>query len=143
SYISGYNLSKLLTENNKLKMPYLLAGSEGTLGIITKARLKITKINPYKALIVTYYDDFLSAVRDGKNLLQFQPYAIETMDEKIIELAKNQPSLPSFIQKLIKDIKNINISEFQSQTKQDLEKQIENFLSNYSQKTLSKNAQSF
>ncbi|MDA0902581.1 MAG: FAD-binding and (Fe-S)-binding domain-containing protein, partial [Proteobacteria bacterium] len=141
-FVSGYNLGKLISQDNILRMPYLLAGSEGTLGIVTKARLKITKINPYKALIVVGYDSLANSLKDALNLLNFQPLAIESMDDKILDLARKQPLSP-FIQDLIKDVQNINIVEFQAATKQLLDQQVKAFMDDYSQKTLAKNAAVF
>ena len=141
-FASGYNLGLIFDGEGNLNTSYLLAGSEGTLGIITKARLSIVKLQTHKALIVVNYDDFDSALQDAKNLLRFNPYALETMDEKILELAKKQ-NLPDFIQKLIKDANNINILEFRDTSLESLKMQIEQFLLVFPKICLCINAKTF
>jgi len=126
---TGYNLSKLLS-GNKINLTYLLAGSEGTLAITTKARLKITPINKFRSLIVNHYKNFNDALKDVTTLIKYSPFAIETMDEEILKLSKGYPLFQE-IKEYIGAAKNINILEFQATTKKGLEKQTNKFLNDH------------
>jgi glycolate oxidase len=57
----GYRLDKVI--NNNAFFPHkIFAASEGTLGIVTSARLKIIDIPLYRQLVVASFEDLLSAV---------------------------------------------------------------------------------
>jgi FAD/FMN-containing dehydrogenase len=67
----------------------LISGSEGTLAFVTELKLKLT-INPkYKALFAISYSSFNFALEAARDLLTYNPLAIETVDDNIVELAKN------------------------------------------------------
>lgn len=138
-FATGYNLDKLTGKDFNLN--YLIAGSEGSLGVITKARLKIKPILKHQALIITHYRDFNECLKDASNLLKFKPLAIETMDETLLSLSKTHP-LYQDIEKYLKDAKHnaINIIEFKAETKKALDVLTSNFLKNYQQKSLCYNA---
>ena len=86
-FFTGYNLGHTLTDDG-INLTKLLSGSEGTLAYITELTLKLTPIPKYKALIALKYRDFNSALRHGFTLTHFKPNAIETIDDKIISLAR-------------------------------------------------------
>lgn len=74
----GYRLDKVI--NNNAFLPHkIFAASEGTLGIVTSARLKIIDIPLYRQLIVASFD-LLSAVLVVPFILKFSPVALEILD---------------------------------------------------------------
>ncbi len=86
-FLTGYNLLHPL-QNNQLDLTRLLSGSEGTLAMITELTVKLTPLPKHKALLVIKYLDFDRALRHGASLLIHQPEATETIDDKIINLAR-------------------------------------------------------
>jgi FAD/FMN-containing dehydrogenase/Fe-S oxidoreductase len=87
---SGYRLDALIQEPfNPCK---LIAGSEGTLGIVTEMTLKIVKKPENLALCLLFFDDMLKAMEQIPALLEFSPFAIEMIDKKIIEMALLSPT---------------------------------------------------
>lgn len=86
-FFTGYNLSHALTEKG-INLTKLLSGSEGTLAFITELTLNLTPLPKYKTLIAVKYRDFDSALRHGFDMTNFKPNAIETIDDKIIKLAR-------------------------------------------------------
>jgi FAD/FMN-containing dehydrogenase/Fe-S oxidoreductase len=80
--VSGYNLEAL---SNIAK---LIAGSEGTLGIVTAMKLKIVPNFKHAALCLLPYDNMLQGMRDVERLLTFQPLSLEMIDAKIMQLGK-------------------------------------------------------
>ena len=59
--------------------------SAGNLG---EAKLKLTPIPKQTLLLVVHYGSFDDALRDASRLVESDPAAIETLDEKILTLAK-------------------------------------------------------
>ena len=86
--VNGYALNKLL-DNERFNPGLLLCGSEGTLGIITEAKLKLEPIPRDTALLVLESRDFNKAMSAVSRLLAYQPSAVETMDRESLEMARN------------------------------------------------------
>ena len=75
-------------KEKKFNLNYLLSGSEGTLAIVGEAKLRLTPLPKYKFLSVVKYEFFNDALLDAEKLLGYDPVAIETIDEKVLSLAK-------------------------------------------------------
>lgn len=128
-FITGYNLEKIVDEeNNQFNLNYMLAGSEGTLGFISEAKLKITPIPKYKKVFVAKYQHFEQALQDAEILINKNPSAIETIDDKILELAK-EDEIYHRVKHMIGDVDNkttraINLIEFSADDANVLDQQI-------------------
>lgn len=115
-FMTGYNLAKVYSEDNRtFNLNYLLTGSEGTLGIITEAKLKLTPIPKAKKLLVIHYRSFEDALQDAMNLLESEPAAIETIDETILNLAKGD-EIYHDVKDFIPETGTINLVEFVGET---------------------------
>lgn len=112
-FLTGYNLSKIKSDEN-FNLNYLLAGSEGTLCLIQEMKLKLTETPKYKHLFALRYASFDDALKDAHTLVEHNPLAIETVDEKIISLAKNDAIWYKVKHMLEGDseINSINLVEF-------------------------------
>ena len=87
--MTGYNLAKVYgNSGNFFNLNYLLSGSEGTLAVVSRAKLRLTPLPKHKSLLVVKYETFDDALSDAEMLLKSDPAAIETIDEKILSLAK-------------------------------------------------------
>ena len=62
----------------------IFAASEGTLGILTSARLKIIDIPLYRYLIVVGFEDLLSAISVVPLILKYSPVALEMLDSTVV-----------------------------------------------------------
>jgi len=79
----GYRLDKVLNDN--AFFPHkIFAASEGTLGIVTSARLKIIDIPLYRYLIVLGFKDLLSAISFVPFILKVSPVALEILDNSVV-----------------------------------------------------------
>ncbi|MBE9019446.1 FAD-binding oxidoreductase, partial [Chroococcidiopsidales cyanobacterium LEGE 13417] len=123
-FMTGYNLAKVYSPQDKtFNLNWLLAGSEGTLAVITEAKLKLTPIPKYKKLIAIHYNCFNDALFAAETLLSFAPAAIETIDEKILRLAR-QDVIYEKVKDFISDANAINLVEFSSDDLAELEQKI-------------------
>lgn len=86
--LTGYDLAHIKTANGHFDLNSLLCGSEGTLGFIAEAKIRLLPIPEYVALVNVNYADFDSALRDATAIMSLQPTSIETIDDLILSLAQ-------------------------------------------------------
>jgi len=97
---TGYAIDLLLDStifNENSKNPFnfckLLAGSEGTLAIVTEIKLNLVKLPPpHKALVCIHLKERNDAFRTNLIALKYNPSAVEMMDDRILELTENNIS---------------------------------------------------
>jgi len=82
---SGYRIDKIKSSKDAHK---ILIGSEGTLGIIISAKLKI-KENPRKrTLFIIEYESIINAAKNSIKINKTAPSAIEFVDENTLKQIK-------------------------------------------------------
>lgn len=93
---TGYAIDLLLDVENKeegFNLCNLIAGSEGTLGIITEIKLNLVPLPPKeKVLICAHCNQLKDAFKANLIALKHHPMAVELMDSNIIELSKSNIS---------------------------------------------------
>ncbi len=98
--VSGYSMEHLLPEN-RFNLPRFFAGTEGTLGIITRATVALVADAPHKTVVALGYPSMADAGDDISNLLRFRPVACEGLDRRIVDVVIRKrgddavPRLPS------------------------------------------------
>jgi FAD/FMN-containing dehydrogenase/Fe-S oxidoreductase len=88
--LTGYNLQK--TKDviaDTISLPYLLAGSEGTLALTEAITLRVVPKPTHTILVVARYAAFHSALKDVGRLLAADPVAIEILDDKVLSVAQS------------------------------------------------------
>jgi glycolate dehydrogenase FAD-linked subunit len=83
----GYRLDAVLNHQGFAPQK-IFAASEGTLGVLTSARLKILDIPLYRHLLLLGFEDLLSAISKVPIILQFFPVAIELLDHTVVSYRK-------------------------------------------------------
>ena len=78
--------------HNTLNFAHLLAGSEGTLGIINQAKLNLVPKPEYSILVVKAYSGIANACDEIPGLLELKPTAIELIPQSLIKLARSVPA---------------------------------------------------
>jgi len=81
--VSGYNLDQLLPEHG-FNVARALVGSEGTCALTLRARAKLVKSPPHRALLVQGYPDVYQAGDAVPEILPTGPIACEGLDEPIV-----------------------------------------------------------
>jgi len=87
-FMTGYNLAMVEVGDEALSLIPLLAGSEGTLGVVVEATVRLLPIPKAQALVVVAYGSFEDALSDAGVLAGFGPSAVETLDERVLGLAQ-------------------------------------------------------
>ena len=78
----GYRLD---TINNQNDLQKIIAGSEGTLGIVVSAKLKVRKLPQKRSLLILGYDSITAATLECQNLIKIYPSALEFVDHTIMK----------------------------------------------------------
>ena len=81
---SGYRLDKV---RDAIDAHKVVAGSEGTLGVVTRARLKTYPLPERRILYVLSYESRQAAAKDCARMLPCSPSAVEFADGSILEQA--------------------------------------------------------
>lgn len=88
-FLTGYDLEHVFNDDlSEFNLSRILTGSEGSLAFITEAKLNLTPIPKERTLINIIYDSFDSALRDAQNLVAAKATSVETVDSKVLGLAK-------------------------------------------------------
>ncbi|EFL25222.1 oxidoreductase, FAD-binding [Streptomyces himastatinicus ATCC 53653] len=88
--ISGYALDELLPEKNA-DVARALTGSEGTLGVLTEATVRLVEAPAARALAVLGYPDESAAAEAAHTLLPYGPLTVEGMAADLVAGASGLP----------------------------------------------------
>ncbi len=114
-FMSGYNLSHVLSDKG-FNLNYLLCGSEGTLGVTTKVKVNLTPLPKFSRMFAIKFKDFDSTLRSAQTLVKTKPEAVETIDDKVLNLAR-EDSVWDKVKHLMEskegeDVQGVNFVEF-------------------------------
>ncbi|MGH1492382.1 MAG: FAD-binding and (Fe-S)-binding domain-containing protein [Acidimicrobiales bacterium] len=91
---SGYGIDRL-RRGDMIDPIALICGAEGTLAVITRATIRLTKLPTTTVLLVASYDSFGEALEDAVELRNSGPTAIESFDETTLERGRSSPAWPA------------------------------------------------
>jgi FAD/FMN-containing dehydrogenase/Fe-S oxidoreductase len=86
--VTGYDLAHLRDERGAFNLNSVLCGAEGTLAFVTEAKLNLVPIPRHSALVNIRYGTFDAALRDAGAVMKLDAASIETVDAKIVALAR-------------------------------------------------------
>ncbi|BET80961.1 FAD/FMN-containing lactate dehydrogenase/glycolate oxidase [Edwardsiella anguillarum] len=88
-FLTGYDLRHVLSDDlQRVDLSRLLAGSEGTLALVTEARLRIIPLPQVRRLVNVTYDSFDAALRNAPLMLEANALSVETIDSQVLALAR-------------------------------------------------------
>ncbi len=101
--VSGYNLDELVRDGARfgagysskpgpLNLSRVIVGCEGTLAVVTEAKLRVVKTPASKGILVVHFDSVFRAVDASQLIVSTGPSAAELIDEFILENARANPS---------------------------------------------------
>lgn len=98
--VSGYSLEHLLPEHG-FDVASFFAGTEGTLGIVTRATVRLVRDAPLKTTVALGYPTMADGADAMPRLLPFKPTACEGMDRRLSDVVAQRlgpqavPDLPA------------------------------------------------
>ena len=128
--VSGYNLDAIVddaegtrrtpddkgvdpeSEPGTVNLARLVAGSEGTLGMVTEATVSLEPVPETKAVALLTYDDLLDALEDVEPALAHDPAAVEVMDDVLLDLARDTAEFADVVGMLPEGTDSVLLVEF-------------------------------
>ena len=136
---SGYNLNYLIpwsptqppqwdlngmpyppVKPDSLNLAQLLVGSEGTLGILRRATLRLVPVKHYKILAVINFSSIGEACDIVPNILNLSPAAVELIPQSLIQLARSVPVYANQLSFVVGDPAAMLVVEFSGDAKSEL-----------------------
>ena len=103
--VAGYNLDifhpqseRPYTDDGSVNLAHLLVGSEGTLAVTRRLKLKLAPLPRHKVLGVVNFASFHRAMDSAQHLVTLGPTAVELVDRTMIELARANPAFRPVIE---------------------------------------------
>lgn len=126
--MTGYDLAHIRDQDGQFNMNNILCGSEGTLGFIVEAKVNLLKIPTYATLVNIRYDSFEASLRHAKELLNVKPTSIETVDSKVLGLAKGDIIWNSvaefFPEQLGENAQGVNLVEYTGDSQEEVAERV-------------------
>ncbi|NEU56889.1 FAD-binding and (Fe-S)-binding domain-containing protein [Halorussus sp. MSC15.2] len=125
--VSGYNLDRLVdeAEEGTVNLARLLAGSEGTLAIVTEAEVGLEPVPETKSMALFAYEDLLDAMEDVAPILEHDPSAVEVLDDVLIDLARDTEEFADVVGMLPEGTNSVLLVEFYAEDDEDGRKKVE------------------
>jgi FAD/FMN-containing dehydrogenase/Fe-S oxidoreductase len=98
--VGGYNLDRVRPGGHN--MAELLVGSEGTLALFRRLKLKLQPLPAHKVLGVCHFPSFYQAMASAKSIVELGPSAVELVDRTIIELGRKIPAYRPLIDRFVR-----------------------------------------
>lgn len=117
---TGYLLDELLREDKPFNLSRLMCASEGTLALITRARINLVPLPKQKGLVVLQFESLRECMKATVEALPFQPAAIELIDKMILDLSKGNRGTEPLRFFLQGDPQGVLAVEFFGDTKQEI-----------------------
>ncbi|MBP5978739.1 MAG: FAD-binding protein [Halomonas sp.] len=106
--VGGYNLDLFDCQNpipydpeGRVNLAHLLIGSEGTLGVSSRIKLRLSPLPSQKVLGVVNFPTFYQAMDLTQHIVKLGPMAVELVDRTMIELALENPAFRPVIEKAL------------------------------------------
>ncbi len=95
-------------------LSHLICGSEGTLGIILEATVRLEPVPRHSLLVVVHFDDLREALAAVQHMDDFGPSAIELLDRTVLHTARNNRITAAQCHFVQGDPAAVQVVEFQS-----------------------------
>jgi len=123
---TGYALDSLLDNSQPFNFCRLLAGSEGTIGIITEAKIKLMPLPPKEiGLLCVHFNDMVECMRGNALALKYHPEASELVDKYILDFTVGHPTYQYNRFFIEGDPQALLIVEFRADSIEEIERKAE------------------
>jgi FAD/FMN-containing dehydrogenase/Fe-S oxidoreductase len=119
--VGGYNLDEFTDRAKPVNLAKMMVGSEGTLGIVLEAKLRLVPLPKAKAVMVIEFADLLESLAATPVILRHSPSAVEVMDKAILDNTRQNAALDRIRKSFIEGDPGATLCvEFYADAKEDL-----------------------
>ena len=128
-FLTGYDLKNVFNnDESEFNLTRILTGSEGSLAFICEAQLNLLPIPKYRILINVKYSSFDAALRNAPFMVKANALSVETVDSKVLNLAKQDIIWHSVKELLTEEEQNpilgLNIVEYAGNNQAKIDSQV-------------------
>lgn len=84
---AGYALWDVMQEDGSMNLAKLITGAQGTLALMTSAKLRLVKPDPERAMLIVFMSDLKKLPEVVKRVLAYNPESFESYDDHTLGLA--------------------------------------------------------
>jgi FAD/FMN-containing dehydrogenase/Fe-S oxidoreductase len=121
--VSGYNLDAALDEG-RINLSDLVVGSEGTLAVVTEARMKVVPLPTLTGLAVVHCTDIVEAAKATVVALDHPVSAIELVGNEIIQRCKESIGYAPLLEGMIGEPGALLLVEFYAESDEELQERL-------------------
>ena len=88
--VGGYNLDDFASPTQPFNLARMMVGSEGTLGMVVEAKLRLVDLPRSRVLCVVQFDELLDALSATPLILEHDPSAVELLDRFILDTTRGK-----------------------------------------------------
>jgi FAD/FMN-containing dehydrogenase/Fe-S oxidoreductase len=123
--VGGYNLDRFVPSQGSFDLCKLMVGSEGTLGLVLEAKLRLVGHPGAKVLSVAQFRDLRDAMTATPAILQHHPSAVELMDRNLLEMTRGKIEFEPLRDFIVGDPGAVLIVEFMGESMEGLPERID------------------
>jgi FAD/FMN-containing dehydrogenase/Fe-S oxidoreductase len=99
--VMGYNLDEFTDPSKPVNLAKIMVGSEGTLGVVLEAKVRLVPLPKAKAVMVIGFEHLLESLSAAPVILTHKPSAVEVMDKAILDNTRKNAGLDSIRNKYV------------------------------------------
>jgi len=124
--VAGYNLDEFTDPARPVNLAKMIVGSEGTLGIVLEAKVRLVPLPKAKAVMVISFAGLLESLSAAPVILEHKPSAVEVMDKHILDNTRQNAALDAIRNAFIAGDPEATLCvEFYADRKEDLPPRLE------------------
>jgi FAD/FMN-containing dehydrogenase/Fe-S oxidoreductase len=100
--VGGYNLDEFVDPSRPFNLAKMIVGSEGTLALVTSAKINLVPLPAAKAVLAIEFAELLEALGAAPLALRHRPSAVEVMDRFILDHAKESAALDALRRSILR-----------------------------------------
>ncbi len=128
--VAGYNLDEFIGDNDStdstrsVNLASMVVGSEGTLCVVTEAKVNLVPTPAHKGLAVLHFEDMFRACDASWDILQHGPSAVELLGEMILEQCRNSLGFKRLMWFIEGTPKSLLIVEFYGESEAEVDSKL-------------------
>jgi anaerobic glycerol-3-phosphate dehydrogenase C subunit len=131
--VSGYNLDNFMLDG-PVNMSNIVVGSEGTLCVVTEAKVNLVSNPTVTGLSVLHFKDIIEASYATTSILEYSPSTIEVMDKMLLDRCRESLGFSQNLSAIEGDPGAILLIEFYGESVAEVESKMEKLKSDMARK---------